>query len=102
MKSLFRPSLKIPFVSGWERFDFDLDGHYEYSLKTPSFFLWIKPEAGGGITEIDDRHHGFNLTDVLTRRPEFYHLHTTSHGENQEGRSIHELSRALPRKPRSG
>ncbi|RFT16087.1 MAG: Alpha-amylase / alpha-mannosidase, GH57 family [Candidatus Saccharicenans subterraneus] len=95
-EKLISAELKIPFVSGWERFDFDLDGHYEYSLKTPSFFLWIKPEAGGGITEIDDRHHGFNLTDVLTRRPEFYHLHTTSHGENQEGRSIHELSRALP------
>lgn len=95
-EKLISAELKIPFLSGWEKFDFDLDGRDEYILKTPSFFLWIKPEAGGGITEIDDRHQVLNLTDVLTRRPEFYHLFATTHGENQEGKSIHELSRALP------
>lgn len=95
-EKLISAELKIPFVSGWEKFDFDLDGRDEYILKTPSFFLWIKPEAGGGVTEIDDRHQVLNLTDVLTRRPEFYHLYTTNQEANQEGRSIHELSRALP------
>lgn len=95
-EKLISAELKIPFLSGWERFDFDLDGQDEYLLKTPSFFLWAKPEAGGGLTEIDDRHLGLNLTDVLTRRPEFYHLYSTTQGENQEGKSIHELSRALP------
>ncbi|MCX8160469.1 MAG: DUF1926 domain-containing protein [Candidatus Saccharicenans sp.] len=95
-EKLISAELKVPFLSGWEKLDFDLDGQDEYILKTPSFFLWIKPEAGGGITEIDDRHLGFNLTDVLTRRQEFYHLYSTAHGENREGKSIHELSRALP------
>ncbi len=95
-EKLISAELKVPFISGWEKLDFDLDGQDEYLLKTPSFFLWAKPEAGGGITEIDDRHLGLNLTDVLTRRPEFYHLNTTAQGENKEGKSIHELSRALP------
>ncbi len=95
-EKLISAELKVPFLSGWEKFDFDLDGQDEYLLKTPSFFLWVKPEAGGGITEIDDRYHCFNLTDVLTRRLEFYHLYSTAHGENQDGKSIHELSRALP------
>jgi len=95
-EKLVSAELKLPFVSGWEKFDFDLDGQDEYLLKSPSFFLWLKPEAGGGITEIDDRYHGFNLTDVLTRRQEFYHLFSTSRDEHSEGKSIHELSRSLP------
>lgn len=95
-EKLISAELKVPFLSGWERFDFDLDGHDEYLLKSPYFFLWLKPDEGGGIAEIDDRYQVLNLTDVLTRRQEFYHLHSTVHGENQEGKSIHELSRALP------
>ncbi|MDI6698087.1 MAG: DUF1926 domain-containing protein [Candidatus Saccharicenans sp.] len=95
-EKLISAELKLPFLSGWEKFDFDLDGQDEYLLKSPSFFLWLKPSAGGGITEIDDRHHGFNLADVLTRRQEFYHLYSTSHNEHSDGKSIHELSRALP------
>lgn len=93
---LIAAELKIPFTGGWENFDFDLDGEEEYVLKTPSFFLWIKPGCGGGITEIDDRHHLTNLTDVLTRRQEFYHLYSTSQQETSQGKSIHELGRSLP------
>lgn len=95
-EKLIAAELKIPFTSGWENFDFDLDGEEEYILKTPSFFLWVKPGCGGGLTEIDDRHHGTNLTDVLTRRQEFYHLYSTSPEESSAGKSIHELSRCLP------
>jgi alpha-amylase len=95
-EKLISAELKLPFLSGWEWFDFDLDGQDEYLLKTPSFFLWVKPETGGGITEIDDRFHGLNLSDVLSRRQEFYHLYTASKGEGSETRSIHELDRRLP------
>ncbi|MGB9893629.1 MAG: alpha-amylase/4-alpha-glucanotransferase domain-containing protein, partial [Candidatus Saccharicenans sp.] len=95
-QKLISAELKIPFLGGWEEFDFDLDGQNEFILKTPSFFLWIKPSAGGGITEIDDRFHGFNLTDTLTRRQEFYHLYSLSISQDSEGKSIHELPRQLP------
>lgn len=95
-QKLISAELKIPFVGGWEKFDFDLDGQDEYQLKTPSFFLWVKPGSGGGITEIDDRYHGINLSDVLTKRQEFYHLYATSSNEGSEARSIHEISRQLP------
>ncbi len=95
-EKLISAQLKIPFLSGWEAFDFDLDGEDEYHLKTPSFFVWVKPSAGGGITEIDDRIQGINLTDVLTRRQEFYHLYSVTAEEGSWGKSIHELTRQLP------
>ncbi|HEK85702.1 MAG: alpha-amylase/4-alpha-glucanotransferase domain-containing protein [Candidatus Saccharicenans sp.] len=95
-QKLISAELRIPFVSGWEKYDFDLDGQDEWILRTPAFFAWAKPDIGGAITEIDYRSEGTNLTDVLTRRQEFYHLYTTSHTENGQHKSIHELSRNLP------
>ncbi|MCI4444957.1 MAG: DUF1926 domain-containing protein [Candidatus Aminicenantes bacterium] len=95
-QKLIAAELKIPFVSGWKRFDFDLDGQDEWLLRTPTFFVWVKPDLGGSITEIDYRCQEMNLTDVLTRRQEFYHLFSSSTAENAQGKSIHELSRALP------
>lgn len=99
-QKLISAELKLPFLSGWDSFDFDLDGQDEFILKTPSFFVWVKPSAGGAITEIDYRHQGINLTDVLTRRQEFYHLYTTSVSENTQGKSIHELPRVLDEEAR--
>jgi alpha-amylase/alpha-mannosidase (GH57 family) len=95
-QKLIAAELKIPFTSGWEKFDFDLDGEEEWLLKTPAFFVWVKPSYGGAITEIDYRHQEINLTDVLTRRQEFYHLYSTSGGEGESGKSIHEIARVLP------
>ncbi|MBC7361278.1 MAG: DUF1926 domain-containing protein [Candidatus Aminicenantes bacterium] len=95
-QKLISAELKLPFLSGWEKIDFDLDGQDEFILKTPAFFVWVKPSSGGAITEIDYRYQGINLTDVLTRRQEFYHLYPTSDGENNQGKSIHELTRVLP------
>lgn len=77
---LISAELKLPFRSGWEKTDLDLDGSDEYELKTPAFFIWVKPSTGGSIVEIDDRFNAINLTDVLTRRQEFYHLYSTSGG----------------------
>jgi len=99
-QKLISAELKLPFLSGWEELDFDLDGQNEFILRTPSFFVWVKPSAGGGITEIDDRYHGINLTDVLTRREEFYHLYTTSNQESSGGKSIHEIRREIPSEAR--
>lgn len=93
---LISAELKLPFESGWEKSDFDLDGQDEYELRTPVFFVWVKPAAGGSVIEIDDRFKGVNLTDVLTRRQEFYHLYSTSGGQAGEAKSIHEVNRVLP------
>jgi len=93
---LISAELKLPFDSGWERLDVDLDDQDEYELKTPAFFIWVKPGAGGSVIEIDDRYEAFNLTDVLTRRQEFYHLYSTSGGQAGEAKSIHEVNRVLP------
>lgn len=93
---LISAELKLPFESGWEKSDFDLDGQDEYELRTPVFFVWVKPAAGGSVIEIDDRFEGVNLTDVLTRRQEFYHLYSTSGGQAGEAKSIHEVNRVLP------
>ena len=93
---LISAELKLPFRSGWEKTDLDLDGSDEYELKTPAFFIWVKPSTGGSIVEIDDRFNAINLTDVLTRRQEFYHLYSTSGGQAGEAKSIHEVDRVLP------
>jgi hypothetical protein len=93
---LISAELKLPFRSGWEKMDLDLDGRDEFELKTPAFFIWVKPSAGGSIIEIDDRFSTFNLTDVLTKRQEFYHLYSTSGGQAGEAKSIHEVDRILP------
>jgi len=95
-QKLIAAELKIPFASGWEKFDFNLDGEDEWVLKTPAFFVWVTPSYGGGISEIDYRYQEINLTDVLTRRQEFYHLYSTSGGEPGSGKSIHEIARVLP------
>jgi alpha-amylase/alpha-mannosidase (GH57 family) len=95
-QKLISAELKLPFISGWEKFDFDLDGEEEWLLKTPAFFVWVKPSAGGAITEIDYRHQGINITDVLTRRQEFYHLNSTSGQNGNQGKSIHEIARVWP------
>lgn len=95
-QKLISAELKIPFVSGWERLDYDLDGEDEFILRSPSFFVWVKPGCGGAVSEIDYRPRSFNLTDVLTRRQEFYHLYSTADSQEGEGKSIHELSRTLP------
>ena len=93
---LISAELKLPFESGWEKSDFDFDGLDEYELRTPAFFVWVKPAAGGAVIEIDDRFEAANLTDVLTRRQEFYHLYSTSGGQAGEAKSIHEVNRVLP------
>lgn len=86
---------RLKLSPGWEKEDFDLDGRPEFFLQHEPFALWFKPDRGAVITELDYLPGKTNLTDCLTRRVEFYHLYTTSHGESGEGKSIHELPRAL-------
>ncbi|MGB9837072.1 MAG: alpha-amylase/4-alpha-glucanotransferase domain-containing protein, partial [Candidatus Saccharicenans sp.] len=86
---------RLKLSPGWEKEDFDLDGRPEFFLQHEPFALWFKTDRGAAITELDYLPGKTNLTDCLTRRVEFYHLYSTSHGESGEGKSIHELPRAL-------
>jgi hypothetical protein len=56
-----------------EMMDFDKDLHSEILVATPDLEAIIKPGYGGSLIELDYRPKRFNLTNVLTRRPEAYH-----------------------------
>jgi len=86
---------RLNISQGWKQEDFDLDGRPEFFLQHQPFCLWFKPDRGGAITELDYLPGKTNLTDTLTRRLEFYHLHSTTQDQSDKGKSIHELSRAL-------
>ena len=53
--------------------DFDADGVDEVLVENPVINAVISPHYGGAILELDYRPKRFNLTNVLTRRPEAYH-----------------------------
>lgn len=53
--------------------DFNLDGNVEYRLETPELSIWVAPQAGGMLYELDVRKTELNLLATLARRPEPYH-----------------------------
>jgi alpha-amylase len=53
--------------------DLDADRRAEAILANRWLWLAIKPDAGGGMFELDVRQKGFNLANVLGRHPEGYH-----------------------------
>jgi len=76
--------------------DFDFDGFNEICLRNKFFNIYIKPDKGGTIYEIDLIQKGFNIVDTMTRRPEVYHsdlYKTAEHKNNAEALSIHDLSK---------
>lgn len=79
---------------GWREIDFDLDGRVESIHQDETFGLIVKPSAGGSLVEIDHYPTARNLTDVLSRRQEAYHVPRPICSEH--GKSIHELTKALP------
>jgi 4-alpha-glucanotransferase len=80
--------------------DLDLDGQGDFRLSSESISAFCAPQRGGRIFEIDWLGGDFNVTDVLTRRPEAYH-HEILNCSDQDGdqhdhetsSSIHELQR---------
>ena len=54
-------------------FDLDKDLEPEILVSSPQIGAVLKPNYGGGLVELDYRPKQFNLTNVLTRRPEAYH-----------------------------
>jgi 4-alpha-glucanotransferase len=56
-----------------EILDLDKDLQPEVLVTTPDLGAILKPNYGGGLVELDYRPKRFNLTNVLSRRPEAYH-----------------------------
>ncbi|HEY1603685.1 MAG TPA: alpha-amylase/4-alpha-glucanotransferase domain-containing protein [Pirellulales bacterium] len=58
--------------------DFNLDVHKELSLTSGKLGLFLAPDRGGQLYELDVRDVGANLLASLTRRPEPYHRQTAT------------------------
>ncbi len=78
-----------------ERMDFDCDGREEILVSGPVMNLYIQPHYGGSAFEFDVLPRRANLLNVLTRRPEPYHLHIRAAEKSREDTfgSIHDLNR---------
>src|SRR6185503_382447 len=81
-----------------EVLDLDADLQPEVALATGDAAAYVKPDAGGGVFELDFRPKRFNLLNVLGRRPEGYHERlrqaaAQAHGEQHASgvQSIHDL-----------
>jgi hypothetical protein len=96
-RHLLEAEKRTPDLPVWSPLDYDCDGLDELFYKGPTFGLLVKPSFGGALVEIDDRLSSRNLTDVLSRRREAYHLAPESgEGEGGTGKSIHEIGKKLP------
>jgi hypothetical protein len=91
---LLRAEKRMPRPSGWKELDLDLDGQTEIMGQGEIFGLIFKPSSGGSLIELDYYPLSRNLTDVLSRRKESYHVQKTA-GASQ-GKSIHEIVKERP------
>ncbi|MDP8216103.1 MAG: DUF1926 domain-containing protein [Candidatus Kaelpia imicola] len=62
--------VRFPLI---EQSDIDLDGNEEVIFKDRVYNLYICPDSGGTIVEIDYKPKNMNILNVLTRREESYH-----------------------------
>jgi len=79
-----------------EKNDFDFDGRDEIQIKNQYVKLYLKPDEGGTIYELDLLKKGFNVVDTMTRKPEIYHsdlFYKIQNKNNREALSIHDLSK---------
>jgi alpha-amylase len=83
----------------FEAVDFDTDGNLEGILENAHLSLFLSPNDGGTLFELDYKTKPFNFGNVLTRRDEVYHDQLRSGnvtvGEETQGDlSIHEMVKA--------
>jgi alpha-amylase len=76
---------------GYERADFDCDGLEEVLIEGDAITLSIDPARGGSIFEWDLRRQNYNLSNVLTRRPEVYHQVLIQSKGKKEAQDSHEV-----------
>lgn len=79
-----------------EETDMDMDGRKEIVWSSPHAQIFIKPEDGGTVREIDFLEKPFPLSNTLSRRREFYHRHVAEalSPEEDSSLSIHEVKSA--------
>lgn len=94
-RHLLEAEKRTPDPPGWAARDYDGDGRLEHLFRDRTFALFVKPESGGTLVEIDHRPASRNLSNVLARRREAYHM-AGGRPEAGEGKSIHELGKPLP------
>ncbi|MBI5178494.1 MAG: DUF1926 domain-containing protein [Nitrospinae bacterium] len=78
-----------------ERADYLMDRWKEVIVETPELFALLSPSTGGSLAELDFKPALFNLSNVMTRRPEEYHQKILeaagkSHAGGDEILSIHD------------
>lgn len=76
-----------------EMTDFDCDGKDELIVESRKLNVYINPNEGGSIFELDFKPISFNLLDVLSRREEGYHSRLHQLGMHEEARkavSVHD------------
>ena len=76
--------------------DYNLDGFPELLIETPQMNVYLEPEQGGRITELDFLPSNFNILNTMTRRKEGYHRKlveaaTAAHQANNGVASIHDM-----------
>lgn len=79
--------------------DFDTDSFNEIFIRTPTNNIFLSPQRGGSILELDYRPKAVNLSNILSRWEEGYHhkvrdKHNGKGAGNGEAKSIHDLSSA--------
>jgi 4-alpha-glucanotransferase len=77
--------------------DVDADLRDEVVVTTPELAVYVKPDRGGSVFELDYRPKRFNVLNILGRREEGYHGRlreaAARHGHEHDGVvSIHELT----------
>ncbi|MBI5236890.1 MAG: DUF1926 domain-containing protein [Deltaproteobacteria bacterium] len=80
---------------GIETKDIDADGAPEVVLRTGDLNIFVSPELGAGIYELDFRPKAINLLNTLSRRPEGYHSKLTDAAQADAGsgtESIHDMA----------
>ncbi len=80
------------------RTDINLDGTDEHLIENASIFAAIVPRQGASVAEIDLREWDFNLTNVMTRREEAFHVEFLKHKDKEQHgagiKTIHEIVKA--------
>lgn len=86
--------------------DFDQDGSPDRVYYQKGYVAWLSPAGGGCLQEIDDRRHGFHLTNTLTRQVEIYHLNSSSglgnHPEDGGSPAVLSIHDRMPTPPAEG
>jgi 4-alpha-glucanotransferase len=77
--------------------DVDADLRPEVLLTNAALGVYVKPDAGGGVFELDYRPKRFNVANVLGRHPEGYHARLleaakSGHKPGEGPVSIHDLT----------